>query len=105
MLLTMRCETVSACLLCGHLTISGTLTTVSTYLPLIAVSGLAGYYKCPPDRLSPEQIQAAGVELAVAGPRRLERLLSLPGEIRFDEDRTSHIVPRAAGVVASARAR
>ncbi|WP_259765231.1 efflux RND transporter periplasmic adaptor subunit, partial [Pseudomonas protegens] len=51
--------------------------------------------------LSPEQIQAAGIELAEAGPRRLNRLLSLPGEIRFDEDRTSHIVPRAAGVVES----
>ncbi|BCQ64822.1 hypothetical protein PBOI14_65720 [Pseudomonas sp. Boi14] len=51
--------------------------------------------------LSPEQIQAAGIELAAAGPRRLNRVLSLPGEIRFDEDRTSHIVPRAAGVVES----
>ncbi|MCE4058515.1 efflux RND transporter periplasmic adaptor subunit [Pseudomonas sp. Au-Pse12] len=51
--------------------------------------------------LSAEQIQAAGIELAEAGPRRLKRLLSLPGEIRFDEDRTSHIVPRAAGVVES----
>lgn len=51
--------------------------------------------------LSAEQIQAAGIELAEAGPRQLKRVLSLPGEIRFDEDRTSHIVPRAAGVVES----
>lgn len=51
--------------------------------------------------LSAEQVQAAGIELAEAGPRQLKRVLSLPGEIRFDEDRTSHIVPRAAGVVES----
>ncbi|AZC26079.1 MULTISPECIES: efflux RND transporter periplasmic adaptor subunit [Pseudomonas] len=54
--------------------------------------------------LNAQQIAAAGIELAEAGPRRLDRLLSLPGEIRFDEDRTSHIVPRAAGVVESVQA-
>lgn len=51
--------------------------------------------------LSPQQIQAAGIELAEAQPRRLSTLLALPGEVRFDEDRTSHMVPRAAGVVES----
>ncbi|WP_409301062.1 efflux RND transporter periplasmic adaptor subunit [Pseudomonas sp. KCJK8993] len=54
--------------------------------------------------LNAQQITAAGIELAEAGPRRLDRLLSLPGEIRFDEDRTSHVVPRAAGVVESVQA-
>ena len=69
-----------------------------------AVAEPAGHGEDEPEghlELSPEQIQAAGIELAEAGPRRLNRLLSLPGEIRFDEDRTSHIVPRAAGVVES----
>ncbi|EJL00093.1 efflux RND transporter periplasmic adaptor subunit [Pseudomonas chlororaphis] len=51
--------------------------------------------------LSAEQIQAADIQLAEAAPRDLSSLLTLPGEIRFDEDRTSHIVPRAAGVVES----
>lgn len=51
--------------------------------------------------LSAQQIQAAGIELAEAQPRRLSTLLALPGEVRFDEDRTSHMVPRAAGVVES----
>lgn len=54
--------------------------------------------------LSAEQIQAAGIQLAAAAPRDLSSLLTLPGEIRFDEDRTSHIVPRAAGVVESVAA-
>jgi len=52
-------------------------------------------------RLSQEQIDLAGIELAAAEPRQLQRSLSLPGEIRFDEDRTAHMVPRAAGVVES----
>ncbi|WDH34518.1 efflux RND transporter periplasmic adaptor subunit [Pseudomonas chlororaphis] len=51
--------------------------------------------------LSAEQIQAVDIQLAEAAPRDLSSLLTLPGEIRFDEDRTSHIVPRAAGVVES----
>ena len=51
--------------------------------------------------LSEAQIQAAGIEFAQAQPRSLSTLLALPGEVRFDEDRTSHIVPRAAGVVES----
>ncbi|WP_166358622.1 efflux RND transporter periplasmic adaptor subunit [Pseudomonas akapageensis] len=51
--------------------------------------------------LSAEQIQAVGIELAEARLRALNSTLSLPGEIRFDEDRTAHVVPRAAGVVES----
>ena len=51
--------------------------------------------------LSDEQIAVVGIELATAAPRTLGRSLSLPGEIRFDEDRTAHLVPRAAGVVES----
>ncbi|AIG04820.1 cobalt/zinc/cadmium resistance protein CzcB [Pseudomonas fluorescens] len=54
--------------------------------------------------LNEQQIQAAGIQLAKAQPRQISTLLSLPGEVRFDEDRTSHIVPRAAGVVESVKA-
>ncbi|GAC1031664.1 efflux RND transporter periplasmic adaptor subunit [Pseudomonas sp. No.21] len=49
--------------------------------------------------ISAEQMKAAGIELAQAQPRTLSSLVSLPGEIRFDEDHTAHVVPRAAGVV------
>lgn len=51
--------------------------------------------------LSSEQIAVAGIELATVQTRTLSRSLNLPGEIRFDEDRTAHLVPRAAGVVES----
>ncbi|MDH1512143.1 efflux RND transporter periplasmic adaptor subunit [Pseudomonas mosselii] len=54
--------------------------------------------------LSAEQIQAAGVQLATAGPRTLGTAISFPGEIRFDEDRTAHVVPRVPGVVESVQA-
>ena len=54
--------------------------------------------------LTAEQIRAAGVQLATAGPRILGTAISFPGEIRFDEDRTAHVVPRVPGVVESVQA-
>lgn len=54
--------------------------------------------------LSTAQIEAAGVQLADAGPRELGTAISFPGEIRFDEDRTAHVVPRVPGVVESVQA-
>ncbi|ERT16182.1 cytochrome C peroxidase [Pseudomonas putida SJ3] len=54
--------------------------------------------------LSIAQIEAAGVQLAVAGPRELGTAFSFPGEIRFDEDRTAHVVPRVPGVVEAVQA-
>jgi len=54
--------------------------------------------------LSSAQIEAAGVQLADAGPRELGTAISFPGEIRFDEDRTAHVVPRVPGVVESVQA-
>ena len=54
--------------------------------------------------LSPAQIEAAGVQLANAGPRELGTAISFPGEIRFDEDRTAHVVPRVPGVVEAVQA-
>ncbi|MFV0456732.1 MAG: efflux RND transporter periplasmic adaptor subunit [Pseudomonas sp.] len=51
--------------------------------------------------LSKEQIRAAGIQLSKAGPAEIGSSVSLPGELRFDEDRTAHIVPRVVGVVES----
>lgn len=51
--------------------------------------------------LSAAQIEAAGIGLAKAGPVRIRTSSQLPGEIRFNEDRTAHVVPRLAGVVES----
>lgn len=54
--------------------------------------------------LSDAQIKTAGVTIQTAGPARINSSLQLPGEIRFNEDRTAHIVPRLPGVVESVHA-
>ena len=51
--------------------------------------------------LSAEQIAAAGIQLAEARAQSISLGLSFPGEVRFDEDRTAHVVPRVPGVVES----
>ena len=54
--------------------------------------------------LNNEQIKTAGIEIGRSGPARIRSSLQLPGEIRFNEDRTAHVVPRVAGVVESVSA-
>ncbi|MCF5636824.1 efflux RND transporter periplasmic adaptor subunit, partial [Pseudomonas syringae] len=44
-----------------------------------------------------------GIELATAEPRQMSTTVTFPGEIRFDEDRTAHVVPRVSGVVESVK--
>jgi len=51
-----------------------------------------------------EQVKAAGMAIESAGPARIKTSLQLPGEIKFNEDRTAHVVPRVAGVVDSVSA-
>lgn len=51
--------------------------------------------------MSDEQVEASRVEVLTAGPARIRKLLQLIGEVRFDEDRTVHVVPRLAGIVRS----
>lgn len=51
--------------------------------------------------LGDEQVAAAGIRLATAQALGLDNRIGLPGEIRFDEDRTAHVVPRTSGVVES----
>ena len=53
--------------------------------------------------LSAEQIKAAGVALEAAAPRDLGTVVSFPGEIRFDEDRTAHVVPRVPALLRLSR--
>lgn len=50
-------------------------------------------------KLSAEQIKSAGIKVEAAGPGRIRTTVDLPGEIKFNEDRTAHVVPRVAGVV------
>jgi cobalt-zinc-cadmium efflux system membrane fusion protein len=55
-------------------------------------------------RLDDAQVKAAGIVLAAAAPARIGTAITLPGEIRFNEDRTAHVVPKLAGVVVSVSA-
>ena len=50
------------------------------------------------------QIQAASISLETSRPASIRSALQFPGEIRFNEDRTAHIVPRVGGVVDSVSA-
>ncbi|MYM98820.1 efflux RND transporter periplasmic adaptor subunit [Duganella vulcania] len=65
-----------------------------------------GLAEAPPDKIALDdtQARAAGIVLAVAAPARIDAAITLPGEIRFNEDRTAHVVPKLAGVVTSVRA-
>ena len=50
------------------------------------------------------QVQSAGITLDASAPASIRSGLQFPGEIRFNEDRTAHIVPRVTGVVDSVSA-
>ncbi|MDR1228614.1 MAG: efflux RND transporter periplasmic adaptor subunit [Azoarcus sp.] len=54
--------------------------------------------------LSDEKIQSAAIEIRTAAPAKIRTTMQLPGEIRFDEDRTAHVTPRLAGIVESVSA-
>jgi cobalt-zinc-cadmium efflux system membrane fusion protein len=54
--------------------------------------------------LSAGQIKSAGIEIKNASSARLNSSVQFPGEIRFNEDRTAHIVPQVAGVVEAVNA-
>lgn len=51
--------------------------------------------------LSAEQQKSAGIVVELAGGAELSTSYQLPGEVKFNEDRTAHVVPRVSGVVAS----
>jgi cobalt-zinc-cadmium efflux system membrane fusion protein len=55
-------------------------------------------------RMSPQQIQGAGIVTVRATAESIDTAVMLPGEVRFNEDRTAHVVPRVAGVVESVSA-
>ncbi|MCU6502521.1 efflux RND transporter periplasmic adaptor subunit [Rugamonas sp. A1-17] len=65
-----------------------------------------GHADAQPDKivLDDARAKAAGIVLAVSAPARIDVGITLPGEIRFNEDRTAHVVPKLAGVVTSVRA-
>ena len=50
-------------------------------------------------RLSTEAMQDFGVAVEAAGPGTLDLHTTLPGEVRINQDRQAHIVPRYPGLV------
>ncbi|MDP3940308.1 MAG: efflux RND transporter periplasmic adaptor subunit [Deltaproteobacteria bacterium] len=56
-------------------------------------------------KLSPEVMREFGIELETAGPGIIEKVVSLPGEVRPNQDRLAHIAPRFAGIAREVRAR
>ncbi|MBU1690684.1 MAG: efflux RND transporter periplasmic adaptor subunit [Gammaproteobacteria bacterium] len=54
--------------------------------------------------MTDQQVQQNNIELLTAGPARIKSALQLIGEIRLNEDRMVHVVPRLTGVVESSAA-
>jgi len=55
-------------------------------------------------KLSQQQIQQAGIKIAKADIETIVASVQLPGEVRFNEDLTAHIVPRVPGIAESVQA-
>jgi len=49
-------------------------------------------------RLDDAQAKAANIGIQTAGPGHIRAATSFQGEVRFNEDRTAHVVPRLPGV-------
>lgn len=54
--------------------------------------------------LTDQQITESNISTQTVSSAKIKHLAILPGEIRFNEDKTAHIVPRLAGVVESVNA-
>lgn len=50
-------------------------------------------------RLGDDQLASAGITIAAVGPRRMVTTVELPGEVKANETRLAHVVPRLHGVV------
>jgi cobalt-zinc-cadmium efflux system membrane fusion protein len=54
--------------------------------------------------LSEEDVRDFGVQLSQAGPLAIASYVHLAGEVRANQDRVAHIVPRFSGIVSEVRA-
>ena len=50
-------------------------------------------------QLGPDQIKSAGIVVNTVGPRQMLTTIELPGEVKADETRVAHVVPRLQGVI------
>jgi len=53
--------------------------------------------------LTPEQMQAAGIEIQTAAPGKIQKIIHSPGKIVLNADAIAHIHPKVAGIAASVR--
>ena len=49
-------------------------------------------------KLDEAQVRRADIAIQAAGPGSIQSVAQFQGEVRFNEDRTAHVVPRLAGV-------
>ena len=54
--------------------------------------------------MTPEGIRSAGIEIEIAGPAKMKKILEFPGEIILNPDRQTYILPRFGGIVTSVSA-
>lgn len=55
-------------------------------------------------KLTDAQISASGIKVLKAGPATIRSTLTLPGEIKFNQDRTAQVVPLLEGTVQAVHA-
>jgi membrane fusion protein, heavy metal efflux system len=55
-------------------------------------------------KLDEAQANRANIDIQPAGPGNIQTASQFQGEVRFNEDRTAHVVPRLAGVVEAVHA-
>lgn len=53
--------------------------------------------------IKPEELKAANVVIERVGPASMKNVIELPATIALNADKTAHVVPRVAGVVAEVR--
>lgn len=71
-------------------------TAKSTDKPPAPPAGARTFETIP---MTEAQITAAGITIDTVAAAEILTTLRLPGEIRFNEDRTAHVVPRVSGIV------
>lgn len=54
-------------------------------------------------QLGPDQVESAGIVISTVGPRRMQTLIELPGEVKADDTRVAHVVPRLQGIITEVR--
>lgn len=52
-------------------------------------------------QLGADQVKSAGIVINTVGPRTMQTIVELPGEVKADETKVAHVVPRLTGVVTS----